>query len=135
MAATIDHIAIAVENLDEAVDLFEKLLGRPPSGREPVPGFGVETATFEMGETSVELVEGTSEDSPIRRFVQKRGQGIHHIALSVDDLTKAIEELKKKGFDFADETPREGKDGSRVAFIRPGSTGGILFELVEPAHE
>ncbi len=135
MAGTIDHIAIAVENLAEAVDLFERLFGRPPSGREPVQGFGVETATFEMGGTSIELVEGTSEDSPIRRFVRKRGQGIHHIALSVGNLAEAIETLKKKGFDFADEIPREGKDGSRVAFIRPGSTGGILFELVEPAHK
>jgi methylmalonyl-CoA/ethylmalonyl-CoA epimerase len=133
LAKTIDHVAIAVEDLGEAVRLFEKILGRPVSRRESVAAHDVETATFELGETAIELVEGTNENSPIRRFVEKRGPGIHHVAIAVENIEAAMEDLKGKGFLFADDVPRPGKDGSRVAFLHPRSTGKILCELVEPA--
>jgi methylmalonyl-CoA/ethylmalonyl-CoA epimerase len=135
VSRTIDHIAIAVENLDEAAGLFEKILGIPVSRREPVAGYGVETATFDLRETAIELVEGKGEDSPIKRFVAKRGPGIHHVALAVEDLDAAVTDLKAKGFRFIEDIPHPGKDGSRVVFLHPGSTGKILIELVEPARK
>jgi methylmalonyl-CoA/ethylmalonyl-CoA epimerase len=135
MTKTVDHVAVAVEDLGEAVRLFEKILGRTVSRRESVAAHGVETATFELGETAIEFVQGTDENSPVRRFVGKRGPGIHHVAIAVDDLDAAMEDLKGKGFLFVDDVPRPGKDGSRVAFLHPRSTGKILCELVEPARK
>jgi methylmalonyl-CoA/ethylmalonyl-CoA epimerase len=135
MTKTVDHVAVAVEDLGEAVRLFEKILGRTVSRRESVAAQGVETATFELGETAIEFVQGTDENSPVRRFVGKRGPGIHHVAIAVDDLDAAMEDLKGKGFLFVDDVPRPGKDGSRVAFLHPRSTGKILCELVEPARK
>lgn len=133
MTARIDHVAIAVENLDEAIGLFEKILGFRISSREAVPEHEVETATFRLGDTAVELVEGSSEGSVIRKFVEARGPGIHHIALSVEDLGEAVERLKAGGIVPLDEEPRPGKDGSRVAFLHPKSTMKVLIELVQPS--
>jgi methylmalonyl-CoA/ethylmalonyl-CoA epimerase len=135
MGVKIDHVAIAVGKLDEAVGLFEKILGRPVTRRESVEDFGVETATFDLGGAAIELVEGTNEDSAVRRFVARRGPGIHHLALAVDDLDAAVADLTAKGFRLAGGAHVRGKDGSRVAFLHPGTTGGVLFELVEPAEK
>ena len=133
MIRGIDHIAIAVENLDEAIELFEKKLGLELTHREAVPSQGVETATFAIGGTAIELVEGKTEGSAIRKFVEARGPGIHHIAFAVDDVVKAISTLQKEGLRLIDETPKPGKERSRIAFIHPKSTQKILYELVEPA--
>ena len=131
----IDHIAIAVENIDAAIELFEKTLGLPLRHREAVESQGVETATFEIGGTAIELVQGTTEGSPIRKFVETKGPGIHHIAFEVDDVEGAISALKQKEIRLIDETPKPGKENSRIAFIHPKSTQKILFELVERAKK
>ena len=134
MIHNIDHIAIAVENIDRAIDLYEKTLGLELAHRERLPGYDVETATFRIGDTAIELVEGKSEESSIRKYVQTRGPGIHHIAFAVDDIEKALANLKTRGARPIDETPRRGKQGSLVAFVHPKSMQGILYELVQPAR-
>jgi methylmalonyl-CoA/ethylmalonyl-CoA epimerase len=135
MIGKIDHIAIAVENLDRAIDLYEKTLGLKLAHREEVAGFGVETATFRIGDTAIELVEGKTEESSIRKYVETKGPGIHHIAFAVDDIEKAIAVLKTRGARLIDETPRPGKENSLVAFIHPKSAEKILYELVQPARK
>ena len=135
MIQEIDHIAIAVENLDEAIALYEKTLGLAVTHRECVAGSGVDTATFRIGGTSIELVAGTTPDSAIGKFVQAHGPGIHHIAFAVDDIGKAIAALEATGLQMIDKTPRRGKEGSLVAFIHPKSTQKILYELVERARQ
>jgi methylmalonyl-CoA/ethylmalonyl-CoA epimerase len=131
----IDHIAIAVENLDEAVEIYELILGLAVTHRERVADFEADTATFELAGTAIELVQGTSEESAIRKFVKARGPGIHHIAFAVEDIEQALADLKAKGVRLIDEAPRRGKENSRVAFIHPGSTQKILYELVQPEPE
>jgi methylmalonyl-CoA epimerase len=133
MIKGIDHIAIAVENIDEAIELFEKKLGLRLHHRETVESQGVETATFEIGGTAIELVEGKTETSAIRKFIETKGPGIHHIAFAVDSVEGAISDLKQKEMRLIDETPKPGKENSRIAFIHPKSTQKILFELVERA--
>jgi methylmalonyl-CoA epimerase len=135
MINKIDHIAIAVENLDEAIGLYENTLGLKATHRERVAGFEVDIATFELGGTAIELVEGKTDDSAIRKYVQTHGPGIHHIAFAVDDIEKTLAALKAKGVRIIDEKPRRGKEGSLVAFIHPKSTQKILYELVEPARK
>jgi methylmalonyl-CoA epimerase len=129
----IDHIAIAVENLDEAIALYEKTLGLKVTHRERIAGFDVDTATFEIGGTAIELVEGMTDESAIRKFVQTHGPGIHHIAFAVDSLDGTLAALKAQGLRLIDEKPRRGKEDSLVAFIHPKSTQKILYELVQPA--
>jgi methylmalonyl-CoA epimerase len=129
----IDHIAIAVENLDRAIELYEGVLGLKVTGREYVHDFDVEIATIEFGDAAVELIEGKSDDSPIRRFVRKRGPGLHHIGFIVDDIEAAITELQSAGLTLIDEKPRRGKENSLVAFVHPNSTQKVLYELVQPA--
>jgi methylmalonyl-CoA/ethylmalonyl-CoA epimerase len=128
----IDHIAIAVENLDRAIDLYRDTLGLEVARRELVRDFDVEIATIELGGTAIELLEGKSDASPIRRFVRKRGPGLHHVGFLVDDIEAAIEALKTAGLTLIDETPRRGKDNSLVAFVHPNSTQKVLYELVQP---
>ncbi len=135
MIRKIDHIAIAVENLDEALALYESALGLRAARREQIPAFGVETATIPVGDTAIELLEGTSDESAIRKFVRARGPGIHHIAFAVDDISSSIAALKERGVRLIDAEPRRGKDNSLVAFIHPASTLKILYELVQPARE
>jgi len=135
MIGAIDHIAIAVENIEQAIELFEKNLGLRVTHREAVAGYDVETATFAIGDTAIELVEGKTEESAVRKFVQSRGPGIHHIAFAVDDIGKAIAALEATGLQMIDKTPRRGKEGSLVAFIHPKSTQKILYELVERARQ
>jgi methylmalonyl-CoA/ethylmalonyl-CoA epimerase len=127
----IDHIAIAVDDIDTAIALFEKTLGLKVTHREEVGGFKVKVATLATGGTDLELVQGTIPESPIAKFVTERGPGIHHIAIQVDDLDAALAALKEQGVQMIDHAPRPGKQGSRVAFIHPKATGRVLFELVE----
>lgn len=131
MIGPIDHIAIAVEDLDEAVQLYEKTFGLKPAHREYIESFQVEIATIDLPETTVELIEARSPDSPIHKFIETRGPGLHHIAFVVDDIEGALAKLKAKGLALIDETPRRGKDDSLVAFVHPGGTQRVLYELVQ----
>lgn len=127
----IDHIAIAVEDIDAAVALYENVLGLKVVHREEIAGYGVKVATIATGGTDVELVQGTTPDSPIAKFIASRGPGMHHVAFRVDDIHAALAEMKARGVDLIDQTPRPGKQGSLVAFVHPKSTGRVLCELVQ----
>lgn len=131
MIEGIDHIAIAVESIDDALAMFNRVLGLEAAHREEIAGYGVEVATIPTGGTDIELVQGTAPDSPIRKFIATRGPGIHHIALAVADVAAALARLREEGVALIDEAPRPGKNGSRVAFIHPRATQKVLFELVE----
>lgn len=131
MLGKIDHIAIAVENLDEAIAIYETVFGARAQHREVVGDYGVEIATIAVGTTDIELIEARVKDSPIRKFIAKRGPGLHHIAIEVPDIRKALRKLRDDGVQLIDETPRRGKAGSLVAFIHPKSTGRVLYELVQ----
>lgn len=131
MIKRIDHIAIAVENLDETLERFERLFDAKAAHRETIAGYDVEVATVELGNTSVEFVEGKTPDSPTRKYIDKKGAGIHHIAFEVDDIESALAALAAAGAELIDRAPRAGKAGSKVAFIHPKSTGRVLYELVE----
>ena len=135
MIKGIDHIAIAVADLDEALKTFESVFGLEATHREHIADYDVEVATVKVGNTAIEFIQATSDDSPIRAFVEKRGAGIHHIALAVDDVEAGLESLNKKGVDLIDATPRDGKEGSRVAFVHPRSTSRVLYELVQTRDE
>ena len=132
MITRIDHIAIAVTNLDDAIELYKKILGIEVAHREYVEEFKTDTATFKLGDSAIELVEGKSDDSAIRKFVESKGPGIHHIAVVVENIEETIAQLKSDGVKLIDESPRPGKENSRVAFIHPKSTERVLYELVEP---
>lgn len=126
----VDHIGIAVKSLAESSKLYE-LLGIKSTGTEEVAEQKVKVAFFPVGDSEVELLESTAPDGPIARYIEKNGEGIQHIALRVDDLEKALAELKAKGVRLIDEKPRYGAGGARIAFVHPKSTGGILLELSE----
>lgn len=127
----IRHLGIAVESLRNAVPVFEKLLGRAPAAEEVVAEQQVRVAVFEVGDSRIELLEATSPDSPIARFISKRGQGIHHLALSVADLPRTLERLERDGVRLIDREPRAGAGKERIAFLHPSSAAGVLIELVE----
>ena len=129
MKATIDHIGIAVGDLDASLTFFRDALGLELDAPEEVPSQRVRAYFLQAGEAAIELVEPTADDSPIAKFVAKRGPGIHHVALRVDDIVAALAELKAKGVRLIDETPRPGAHHSLVAFIHPSSTHGVLVEL------
>lgn len=131
MVTKIDHIGIAVKNLDEALKFYEEVLGIKCVGTEVVEEQKVKTAFLPIGDTEVELLEATDEDSPIAKFIEKRGEGIQHIAYRVDDIEKALEEIKAKGIRLIDEKPRKGAGGAKIAFLHPKSTYGVLIELCE----
>ncbi len=131
MIRGIDHIAIAVEDIDAAISLFTTVLGMKLTHREDIARYAIHVATLATGGTDIELVQGMTPDSPITKFIASRGAGMHHIAFEVDDIDAALAALKAKGVELIDATPRPGKQGSRVAFIHPRSTGRVLCELVE----
>lgn len=127
----IEHIGIAVKDLEAASALYEKLLGRECYKVESVKSEGVRTAFFEVGESKIELLEAMSEDSPIARFIEKRGEGIHHIAFEVDDLKAEAERLRSEGFRVLSDEPRPGADNKQVLFLHPKSSHGVLIELCQ----
>lgn len=127
----IAHIGIAVKNLDDGIRAYHNGLGLSLHGRETVAGDRVRVAFLPVGDTEVELLEPTDTDSPIARFIEKRGEGIHHIAFEVDDIEQALASLAENGFRLIDEKPRTGAGGTRVAFIHPKSVHGVLIELCE----
>ena len=130
----IDHIGIAVEDLDGALALFEGTFGMPAVHRETVTEQGVEAALLDVGENHVELLRPLGPDTPVGKFLAKRGPGIHHVAYQVTDIESALEQVKAAGLRLIDETPRTGIRNSRVAFLHPAASGGVLTEIVEPAH-
>ncbi len=126
----IDHIGIAVKDLSEAAKVYESL-GLKAEGEETVDSQKVTVGFLPCGESEIELLEATSQDSPVAKFIEKNGERLHHLALRVDDIEAAIEELKSKGVRMIDETPRYGAGGAKIAFLHPKSTNGVLIELTE----
>lgn len=129
MKAVLDHVGIAVTNLDESMAFFRDALGLEVSSVEEVSSQRVRAHFVQAGSTALEILEATGDDSPITRFVTRRGPGLHHITLRVDDLVAALAELKQRGVRLIDEVPRSGAEGARVAFIHPSSAHGVLVEL------
>jgi methylmalonyl-CoA/ethylmalonyl-CoA epimerase len=129
----IDHIGVAVEDLDEAVSLYSERLGMPVQHRETVEEQGVEAVLIGIGESHVELLRPLSAESAVARFLERNGPGLHHVAYATDDIASTLDALRAAGLRLIDERPRAGIRGSRVAFLHPKSTGGVLTELVE-AH-
>ena len=127
----LSHIGIAVENLTDAVEAFSKVLGGSPDSYEEIVDQKVRTAIFDCRDIRVELLEGTAPDSPITKFIEKRGPGIHHMAVQVDNIIEESKRLNDSGMKLIDESPRAGAEGSMIAFIHPKSTAGILIELQE----
>lgn len=127
----IEHIGIAVKNLETSNQLFEKLLGVSPYKREDVLSEGVKTSFFKTGPNKIELLEATNEDSPITKFIEKKGEGMHHIAFEVDDIVSEMERLKEEGFIILNETPKKGADNKLVAFVHPKTANGVLVELCQ----
>jgi methylmalonyl-CoA/ethylmalonyl-CoA epimerase len=130
----IDHIAVAVEDLDEAIQLYREHLGMPLQHRETVEEQGVEAVLMGVGEGHVELLRPLAPDTAVGRFLARGGPGLHHVAYGTDDIEAALEEVRAAGLRLIDERPRTGIRSSRVAFVHPKSTGGVLTELVEAAH-
>ena len=131
MKATLDHIGIAVGNIQEALAFYRDALGLDVDVPEDVPSQRVRAHFIPAGESALELLEATAEDSPIAKYVQKRGPGLHHITLRVDDIAAALAQLKARGVRLIDESPRPGAHGSLVAFVHPSSAHGVLVELKE----
>ena len=133
MFGAIDHIGVAVEDLDKAVALYTDRLGMAQQHRERVDEFGVEAVLLEIGDAHVELLTPTSPDAGVAKFLEKNGPGMHHVAYRTDDIDATLARLRDAGLRLIDEEPRVGIRQSRVAFVHPKSTGGVLTELVEPA--
>ena len=127
----VDHIGIAVNSIEESLKFWEDTLGIKCHGTEEVADQKVITAFLPVDDSEIELLEGTSEDSPVSKFIAKNGQGIHHIAIRVDNLEEALAELKEKGVRLIDEKPRRGAGGAMIAFLHPKATGGVLLELCQ----
>lgn len=127
----LEHIGIAVKSLGVSDELFEKLLGKKSYKKESVEREGVVTSFYETGESKVELLEASNPESPISKFIDKKGEGIHHLAFGVENITKEVERLKKEGFQFISEEPKEGADNKLVVFLHPKSTNGVLVELCQ----
>ena len=125
----IEHIGIAVRNLDDAIELYERLLGLECYKIEEVADQKVRTAFFLIGQTKIELLESTAPDGPIGKFIEKRGEGIHHIALSVENIEEKLVETEQAGITLIDKNPRKGADGLDIAFLHPKSTAGALIEI------
>ncbi len=127
----IEHIGIAVKNLEESNQLFAKLFGKPHYKMEEVKSEGVKTSFFQVGENKIELLEATKEGSPIAKFVAKKGEGIHHIAFDVTDIQAEVIRLQKEGFVILNEAPKKGADNKLVVFLHPKGTNGVLVELCQ----
>ncbi|MBL0745186.1 methylmalonyl-CoA epimerase [Chryseolinea lacunae] len=127
----LEHIGIAVKNMEKAHSIFEALLGREHYKIEEVASEGVRTSFFEIGGVKIEFLEATRDDSPIAKFIEKRGEGVHHLAFAVNDIKSSIEEYKQKGFELISEIPKKGADNKMICFMHPKSTGGVLVELCQ----
>lgn len=127
----IEHIGIAVKDLAVSNKIFEKLFGAPAYKEEEVASEGVKTSFFMNGPNKIELLEATNAESPIAKFIEKKGEGIHHIAFDVEDITQEIKRLKDEGFIVLNEVPKKGADNKLVAFLHPKSTNGVLIELCQ----
>jgi len=127
----VDHIGVAVSNLEEALKIYTDVLGLKLHGTEVVEEQKVRVAFMPVGDTEIELLESTDPEGPIAKFIEKRGEGIQHIAFRVDDIEEALEQMRQKGVRLIDEKPRYGAGGARIAFLHPKSTGGVLVELCE----
>jgi methylmalonyl-CoA/ethylmalonyl-CoA epimerase len=127
----IEHIGIAVKNLEFSNELFTKLLGSAPYKQEGVESEGVMTSFFQTGQTKIELLEATNPDSPIAKFIEKKGEGIHHIAFEVADILAEMERLKSEGFILLNEVPKKGADNKLVCFLHPKGTNSVLVELCQ----
>ena len=134
MFGRIDHIGVAVEDLDEAVELYTTRLGLPLQHRETVEEQGVEAVLIGVGDSHVELLRPLGPETAVGRFLQRNGPGMHHVAYATEDIAAALDALREAGLRLIDERPRAGIRNSRVAFVHPKSTGGVLTELVEAAH-
>jgi len=131
----IEHIGIAVKNLKDSNELFAKLFGEPHYKIEEVASEGVNTSFFKVGENKIELLEATKEDSPIAKFLEKKGEGVHHIAFAVDDIELEIKRLHGEGFKVLNDTPKQGADNKLVAFLHPKSSNGVLIELCQEINK
>ena len=135
MIKKIEHLGIAVKNLDQSNELFAKLLGAVHYKVEEVASEGVRTSFFMMGETKIELLEATKPESPIAKFIEKKGEGIHHMAFDVEDIDGEIERLKDEGFQVINPEPKDGADNKRIVFLHPRTTNGVLVELCEDKNK
>ncbi len=135
MMNKIEHIGIAVKDIKESNELFTKLLGVQPYKEEAVESEGVITSFFQVGETKIELLEGTNENSPITKFIEKKGEGVHHLAFDVDDIDAEIRRLEDEGFTLIHQTAKPGADNKLIAFLHPKSTNGVLVELCQDAPQ
>ncbi|MEW6202366.1 MAG: methylmalonyl-CoA epimerase [bacterium] len=127
----IDHIGIAVEDIESKKKLYAEVMGLEYKGEETIEDQGVRVAFFRIGETNIELLEPLGEDTPVGKFLQKRGEGIHHIALAVKGIEQVIDSYRSDGVRMIDEKPRIGAHGKRIAFLHPSATGGVLLEICE----
>jgi methylmalonyl-CoA/ethylmalonyl-CoA epimerase len=132
--ARVDHIGVAVEDLDAAIALHERDYGMALVHREVIDEQGVEAVLLDVGENHVELLRPLGEDTPVGRFLATRGPGLHHVAYQVGDVDSTLAQLRERGLRLIDETPRTGIRGSRVAFLHPAASGGVLTEIVQPAE-
>ena len=130
MIKIIDHVGVAIKDLDETIKIYEAL-GLNSTGIETVEDQKVRVAFFPLGDSEVEFLESTADDGPIAKYIEKNGVGVQHIAFRVDNLEESLAEMKEKGIRLIDEVPRYGAGGARIAFLHPKSTGGILIELCE----
>jgi methylmalonyl-CoA/ethylmalonyl-CoA epimerase len=130
----IDHIGVAVEDLDEALELYGRLYEMAEQHREVVEAQGAEAVLLDIGEGHVELLKPLGPDTPVGKFLASRGPGLHHVAYQTTDIEAALERMRAAGLELIDQTPRVGIRGTRVAFLHPKATGGVLTELVEPVH-
>ncbi|MCB0426394.1 MAG: methylmalonyl-CoA epimerase [Mangrovimonas sp.] len=135
MIKKIEHLGIAVKNLDESNKLFEKLLGVSHYKIEEVESEGVKTSFFQVGETKIELLEATRLESPIAKFIEKKGEGIHHMAFDVEQIESEIERLTGEGFQVINDSPKNGADNKRIVFLHPKTTNGVLIELCEDRNK
>ena len=131
----VEHIGVAVKSLDETMGFYENVLGLDKLSVETVEDQGVNIAFFKVGETKIELLEPINEESPIAKFLDKRSEGIHHMAIEVEDIEAKIEDMKEKGARFIGDKPTKGADNMKIIFVHPKSTNGVLLELCEPLGE
>ena len=131
----IEHLGIAVKDLAEANDIYKKLLGVDPNKHEYVESEGVETSFYQIGENKIELLESTKPDSAIARFIEKKGEGIHHVAFEVEDIVAEMARLKQEGFIVLNNQPKKGADNKLVCFVHPKGTNGVLIELCQGIKE